>query len=619
MQDNEGSEAAAAMLEEEREVFRLRIASFISQMHPVLGNRRFSPWKGSVVDSVAGAFLAQNVSDVSSSSAFMSLVAKYPNADNGNKHMNHQSVLRKTEVKKLKKKGLKVKLLVRKTEKKGKSVSFRNNIRKMCAHDDQNLRCDDDDTTSNAIDWHTVCSEDVDEISEAINKRGMDKKLAERIKNCLKVLKKELGSIDLEWLRNVSSENAKKYLLSIYGLGLKSVECIRLLTLNHPAFPVDTNVGRILVRLGWVPIDSLPLDQPMHLLQKYPKVNSIHAYIWPLICTLDHSILYEVHNQLITFGKVFCTKVQPNCHACPMREECKHFASVSMSVPSSSNLICPVSQERGQVGQVHPQSSANSSIITEKMEQESVLYPILESTEIEIEDIGRDEIPTIKIDKALMEESNLDGSKAVIVPTLEGPSIPLPKLRNISRLRTEHEVYELPDAHPLAAKLGEREPDDQPYLLAIITTPDSSKTLEGGMEEDINTVQGTLMIPCKTANRGSFPLNGTFFQVNEVFADYESCKHPIGVPRVLICELPRKTLYCGTSISAIFRDMSTEGVKRCFLGGYVCLRGFNRKTRKTTPLPPKLHPPLSKAVKERLRRQTKKETRKEEEEEDEEK
>ncbi|VFQ83047.1 unnamed protein product [Cuscuta campestris] len=497
MQDNEGSEAAAAKLEEEREVFWLRIASFISHMHPVLGNRRFSPWKGSVVDSVAGAFLAQNVSDVSSSSAFMSLVAKYPNADNGNKHMNHQSVLRKTEVKKLKKKGLRVKLLVRKTEKKGKSVSFRNNIRKMCAHDDQNLRCDDDDTTSNAIDWNTVCSEDVDEISEAIKERGMDKKLAERIK-------------------------------------------------------VDTNVGRILVRLGWVPIDSLPLDQQMHLLQKYPKENSIHAYIWPLICTLDHSILYEVHNQLITFGKVFCTKVQPNCNACPMREECKHFASVSMS----SNLICPVSQERGQVGQVHPQSSANSSIITEKMEQESVLYPILESTKIEFEDIGHDEIPTIKIDKALMEESNLDGSKAVIVPTLEGPSIPLPKLRNISRLRTEHEVYELPDAHPLAAKLGEREPDDQPYLLAIITTPDSSKTLEGGMEEDINTVQGTLMIPCKTANKGRFPLNGTFFQVNEVFADYESCKHPIRVPRALICELPRKTLYCGTSISAIFRGNS---------------------------------------------------------------
>lgn len=28
------------------------------------GNRRFSPWKGSVLDSVVGVFLTQNVSDL---------------------------------------------------------------------------------------------------------------------------------------------------------------------------------------------------------------------------------------------------------------------------------------------------------------------------------------------------------------------------------------------------------------------------------------------------------------------------------------------------------------------------------------------------------------------------
>ena len=31
----------------------------------------------------------------------------------------------------------------------------------------------------------------------------------------------------------------REYLLSIRGLGLKSVECIRLLTLHHLAFPVS--------------------------------------------------------------------------------------------------------------------------------------------------------------------------------------------------------------------------------------------------------------------------------------------------------------------------------------------------------------------------------------------
>ncbi|KAI6692299.1 hypothetical protein NL676_020009 [Syzygium grande] len=64
--------------EEEREVFHGRANSFIARMHLVQGDRRFSRWKGSVVDSVIGVFLTQNVSDHLSSSAFMSLAAKFP-------------------------------------------------------------------------------------------------------------------------------------------------------------------------------------------------------------------------------------------------------------------------------------------------------------------------------------------------------------------------------------------------------------------------------------------------------------------------------------------------------------------------------------------------------------
>lgn len=94
-------------------------------------------------------------------------------------------------------------------------------------------------------------------------------------------------------------------------------------------------------------------------------------------------------------------------------------------------------------------------------------------------------------------------------------------------------------------------------------------------------------IPCRTAMRGSFPLNGTYFQVNEVrisdyfsffprwiclwmlaccyeakangnvfaqvFADDESSRHPIDVPRNWIWNLRRRMAYFGTSTSTIFR------------------------------------------------------------------
>ncbi|KAJ6432980.1 hypothetical protein OIU84_020086 [Salix udensis] len=63
---------------EERKVFHGRVDSFIARMHLVQGDRGFSKWKGSVVDSVIGVFLTQNVSDHLSSSAFMSLASLFP-------------------------------------------------------------------------------------------------------------------------------------------------------------------------------------------------------------------------------------------------------------------------------------------------------------------------------------------------------------------------------------------------------------------------------------------------------------------------------------------------------------------------------------------------------------
>ena len=47
-----------------------------------------------------------------------------------------------------------------------------------------------------------------------------------------------------------SSFQARQYLMSIEGLGRKSVACILLLALQLHDFPVDVNVGRICARLG---------------------------------------------------------------------------------------------------------------------------------------------------------------------------------------------------------------------------------------------------------------------------------------------------------------------------------------------------------------------------------
>uniref|UniRef100_A0A1J3E7K8 Protein ROS1 n=1 Tax=Noccaea caerulescens TaxID=107243 RepID=A0A1J3E7K8_NOCCA len=45
--------------EDERKMLHERANSFITRMRLVQGDRRFSPWKGSVIDSVVGVFLTQ--------------------------------------------------------------------------------------------------------------------------------------------------------------------------------------------------------------------------------------------------------------------------------------------------------------------------------------------------------------------------------------------------------------------------------------------------------------------------------------------------------------------------------------------------------------------------------
>lgn len=829
--------------EMERHIFKERAQNFIICMRQVQGDRQFSQWKGSVVDSVVGAFLTQNVSDHLSSSAFISLASRFPHIENtevapydgkeserfmpkdafcrtanemisigdevnhehcstyydvshgvdchnralsypkagpldgakisvgfldkycvdyGEYNDSSESIIYdflenfsqegchtgdvlpsegeisipadNQELEELKL-NLTLKstsedcstpdnlsLKVTKDEIKNKKIGHKKvsvskisgiaraniemgqgksknkfdweTISKNTNVEDCRLKRERDSNTKDAVNWDAVRFADLEDIADAIKERGMNNVLAGRIKRFLEMLHTDIGSIDLEWLKDIPPDDAKNFLLSIRGLGLKSVECIRLLTLQQLAFPVDTNVGRICVRLGWVPIEPLPESVQIHLLEQYPVLDSIQRYLWPRLCTLDQRTLYELHYQLITFGKVFCTKSRPNCNACPMRFQCKHFASAcasakpalpaphdefssqqisSFNLPSQQNLdplalppnysfSMPYQQnldllsnmlalEPIQQQHMTPDSSILQEflpsnfqiqnyepIIEEPATPEHEYVDSFETPALESPATEDDEIPTINLSYDDCEVQHnpynsiqcseggdaLTISRALVTVPPEAASIPVPKLKNIGRLRTEHRVYELPDSHQLLSELDPREPDDPCFYLLAIWSPD--EMLEKGEEtepccctantmddstctneicssctnmRDLNdkSIKGTLLIPCRTAMRGSFPLNGTYFQVNEVFADHETSLHPIEVPRNWIWNLRRRTVYFGTSIPSIFKGLTAEAIQACFWKGYVCVRGFERKVRAPRPLTARLHFPASKREK----------------------
>uniref|UniRef100_J3LD11 Demeter RRM-fold domain-containing protein n=2 Tax=Oryza brachyantha TaxID=4533 RepID=J3LD11_ORYBR len=681
--------------DETRRYFEHCVDVFIATVHGLLGPRRFSEWGGSVMDSVVGTFLTQNVADNLSSTAFMNLAAKFPptkrhiNAEvcsnlspliddmrrklnlneqsngtdsgnsgftkpdnfekengynkelKGNYGRDYKMVIENfiTIMKKHKHKDIstwdneRLKNMVK--NKSGTPVCSINTLKKFIAtlkqedtsHWDK-LRVEayskgynnmKGTRTSDSVDWEAVlCAPEV-EVAKCIAERGQHYVMALRIQAFLMRVKKDHGTFDLDWLRYVPRESAKNYLLSVLGLGDKSVDCIRLLSLKHKAFPVDVNVARIVTRLGWVKLQPLPFSAEFHLVGLYPIMRDVQKYLWPRLCTISKEKLYELHCLMITFGKTICTKVSPNCSACPFSAKCKYYNSSlaraslppaeehahehgedqASTVTPGSLLLSNVSHIPGSPYVWHPQieismPAGRESICNSEPIIEMPLSPEYEYGEspneqepyeddlCDIEDI----IPEIPydIEVDLLKHMINNGSwtpnsgKDLALVNPRHASVQNRRLRNTGRLRTEHNAYVLPDDHAILEEFEERVPEDPcPYLLIVISCPDEY------------TVKGTILIPCRTATRGKFPLNGTYFQDHEVFADNSSSHCPITIPRECIWNLDRCIVYFGSSIHSITRGQTKEDIQDCFKKGYICVRGFDRNTRYPKPLCTTLH------------------------------
>ena len=145
--------------------------------------------------------------------------------------------------------------------------------------------------------------------------------LARRIKGILKRILAQRGVLSLEFLRNTPTKYASEYLLALDGMGVKTTSCVLLLALHRTDFPVDVNVGRIMARLGWVPLES---ETALEELAQYAPEPAVYTFLRERLNSFGVELLYELHYHMITLGKVFCGKRLPNCGACPLRDICEY-------------------------------------------------------------------------------------------------------------------------------------------------------------------------------------------------------------------------------------------------------------------------------------------------------
>ena len=143
------------------------------------------------------------------------------------------------------------------------------------------------------------------EVEEAIRVGGLAKAKTRAILSALARLKSERGEYSLEFLRREPLSEARKYLTSRPGVGVKTANVLLLFSFGQEAFPVDTHILRVAKRLGLVPA-AADLARAAHLLEPHvPKGEHV-----------------PLHLNLIRLGREICRPRKPLHAGCPLLPVC---------------------------------------------------------------------------------------------------------------------------------------------------------------------------------------------------------------------------------------------------------------------------------------------------------
>jgi len=159
--------------------------------------------------------------------------------------------------------------------------------------------------------WEQAANAYAADIADAIRVAGLGDTKAARMKQVLQIIKDRFGSYSIKGLADWDTCEAREFLVSLPGIGLKTAACVLVFDLDKPAFPVDTHVARISRRLGWVPEKMQPAK-----IQEY------------LESVLPPSRFRGAHLNMIEHGRGICTSRKPDCANCPAKKWCNFYKSL---------------------------------------------------------------------------------------------------------------------------------------------------------------------------------------------------------------------------------------------------------------------------------------------------
>ena len=147
-------------------------------------------------------------------------------------------------------------------------------------------------------DINSLASASKKDIEDIIRSCGSYSKKSEYIITVSKRLLKDYNGI---------VPNDRKYLESLPGVGRKTTNVVLKNIYNEPSIPVDTHVERVSKRLGFARINDSVTIIEKKLMKKIPKDK------WN-----------RVSEQILLFGRYYCTSKNPKCLDCKFKNYCKY-------------------------------------------------------------------------------------------------------------------------------------------------------------------------------------------------------------------------------------------------------------------------------------------------------
>jgi len=160
-------------------------------------------------------------------------------------------------------------------------------------------------------DWSAVHHAPIDELIDTIRPAGLANSKGPRIQASLAEIYEQRGEYNIDFLQDLSAEDAKAWLVKLPGVGPKTAAIVLCFGYGMSAFPVDTHVHRVGKRLGFLP-EKISADKA-------------HPVMEAIVPPEDY---YHFHLQMIYHGRAICKARNPQCDRCPIKDYCNYFQNL---------------------------------------------------------------------------------------------------------------------------------------------------------------------------------------------------------------------------------------------------------------------------------------------------